>query len=272
METLLERWGFKMEIETINRLGLEGKKYLVTGASSGIGRAAAILISGLGAKVVLNGRREEELRKTYSMMEGKCHDIMPFDLTNLEGINAYIKECIDIDHQKFDGMVFSTGVTVNKPIRSESIDNLEYVMKTNFYSYFTLLHIFSSKRVLNEGGSIVAVSSRSSTHPNKAQASYGASKAAIDAVSNVAAREFANRKIRVNTVQPNMTLTPMIAGFIENTTEEQREDLFPLGILEPEDIAGIIVFLLSDLSKKITGEHIYLSSGNDNRPINYLVK
>ncbi len=252
-------------------LNLEGKKYLVTGGSSGIGKATAIQISKLGGKAIINGRNEEGLKKTLSQLEGDGHNILPFDLSNLEGIKSYIDSCIQADGQRFDGMVFSTGITANKPILSESVDNMESVMRINFYSYFYLLHIFSSRRILNDGGSIVAVSSRSSTHPNKAQSSYGASKAAIDAVSKVAARELVNRGIRVNTVQPNMTLTPMISEFIDNTTEEQRKKLFPLGILEPNDIANVIVFLLSDMSKKITGQHIYLSAGNDGRPIDFLI-
>lgn len=251
--------------------GISGKKYLVTGASSGIGQAAAILISKFGGKVILNGRNEERLHQTLSQMDGDGHSIMPFDLTDLDGVKQYVKDCIDTDGLRFDGMVFSAGIAVNKPIRSESMENIESMMRINFYSYFYLLHVFSSRRVLNDDGAIVAVSSCASTHPNKGQSSYGASKAAMDAVSNVAAWELVNRRIRVNTVQPAMTLTPMTDEFIHNTTEEQRKEWLPLGILEPKDVANAIVFLLSDMSKKITGEHIYLSAGNDNSPVDYII-
>lgn len=251
--------------------GLSGKKYLVTGASSGIGQAAAILISKCGGRVVLNGRSEERLERTHSQMDGEGHYIMPYDLTDLAGIKQYVKDCVDIDGRQFDGLVFAAGMGAGSVIRTESLENLQRVMKVNFLPYFALLKACSSKRVLNDGGSIVAVSSRAAGNPDKSQASYAGSKAALDAASEVAALEFVKRKVRVNTVRPEIVDTPMSAAFFESVSPEQQEEFYRLGPLTAEDVAQTIVFLLSDMSSKITGQHIYISGGNDGRPIDYIV-
>lgn len=252
--------------------GLNGKKYLVTGASSGIGQAAAIKISQLGGKVILNGRNLDRLQQTLSMMDGDGHFVMPYDLTDLDGIKGYVTDCVQTDGSRFDGLVFSTGIARDVPIRSETLEHLCNLMNVNYFSYFALLKAFSSRKILNDKGSIVAVSSAAARNPAKAQAGYSGSKAAIDATTVVASHEFAGRKVRVNSVQPGMTYTPMVvnSGYFEKTTEHQRDEWYPLGTLSPEDIAGTVVFLLSEMSKKLTGQNIYVSAGNDGTPIDFL--
>lgn len=254
-----------------NMLNLEGEKYLVTGASSGIGQATAILISKLGGKVILNGRSGERLNQTYSKMEGEGHHVMPFDLTNQEGIKTYIDSCLKIDDQRLDGVVFAAGIGGGSVLRAENLENLQHIIEANFLPYFSILKACSSRRVLNDGGSIVAISSRAAKNPDKAQLSYASSKAALDTASEVAALEFAKRRVRVNTVRPEMVDTPMGAAFFESVSPEQQKEFYPLDPLTAEDVANTIAFLLSDMSSKITGQHIYLSAGNDGRPIDFLI-
>jgi len=251
--------------------GLDGKKYLVTGASSGIGQAAAIKISQLGGKVVLNGRNEKRLNHTLSMLEGTGHVIMPYDLKELEGIKEFVKQCMEVDNQRFDGLVFSAGIAVDRVLRSENVESLKEIMTVNYFAYVALLAVFSSRRVLKDGGSIVAVSSRVVNEPGKGLLSYASSKAAMDMSSEIAAQELVNRKVRVNTVRPGMTVTPMTTNFYNITTDDQQKKWYPLGLLNAEDVANTIVFLLSSLSSKITGQHIYISGGNDGGPIDYIV-
>lgn len=252
-------------------LDLTGRKYLITGASSGIGRATAVLVSQLGGKVVLNGRNRERLHETLTLLSGEGHCIMPYDLAGLGGIKAYVDGCIRTDGQRLDGLVFAAGMGAGSVIHAENLKNLQRVMEVNFLPYFAMLKVCSSKRILNDGGAIVAVSSRAAGNPDKAQVSYAGSKAALDAASEVAALEFAKRKVRVNTVRPEMVDTPMSAAFFESVSPEQQEEFYPLGPLTAEDVAQTIVFLLSDMSRKITGQHICLSAGNDGRPIDFLV-
>ncbi len=252
-------------------LDLTGRKYLVTGASSGIGQAAAVLISKLGGRVILNGRNEERLAQTRTQMEGEGHHVMPFDLADLEHIKDYMDLCLKADNTRLDGVVFAAGVGGGNAFRAENLDNVQRMMQVNFLPYFSVLKACSSRRVLNDGGSIVAVSSRAAEKPDKAQVGYASSKAALDSASQVAALEFSKRKVRVNTVRPEMVDTPMSAAFFEKVPPEQQEEFYPLGPLTAEDVANTIVFLLSDMGKKITGQHIYLSAGNDGRPIDFLI-
>lgn len=250
--------------------GLTGKKYLVTGASSGIGQAAAVKISQLGGHVILNGRNTDRLQETLSRMDGDGHYVMPCDLTDLDGIKGYVSDCVQSDGKRFDGLVFSTGLARGVPIRAETAESLQSLMSTNYLPYFELLRIFSSKRVLNDRGAIVAVSSIASRSPDKSQVAYASSKAAVDAAAMVASLEFAVRKVRVNSVQPDMTSTPMTKSYFDNLPEEQAREFYPLGVIQAEDIANTIVFLLSDMSSKITGQQIYISGGHDGRPTRYL--
>lgn len=249
--------------DDMDRFGLSGKKYLVTGASSGIGQATAIKISQLGGHVVLNGRNTDRLKETLSIMDGNKHWVMPYDLTDLHGIKDYVASCVQTDGNRFDGLVFSTGIGRNVPIRAENMEQFQNTMVTNYYSYIALLKVFSSKRTLNEGGSIVAVSSSAGKYPGKSSLCYAGSKSAIDTATIVASDEFAERRIRANSVQPDMTVTPMTQEAFMNISEAE----YPLKFIRAENVADTIIFLLSDMSCKITGQQIYISAGYRGSPI-----
>lgn len=248
-----------------------GKKYLVTGASSGIGQTVAICLSKLGGKVVLSGRDEERLNQTFSQMNGEGHAIMPYDLTELDGIKDYVHSCVAVDGQKFDGLVFSAGGGKNQLIRTMDTSAMLSAIYLNFCSYALMLKEFSSRRISNDKGSVVALSSRAAVFPGKAQGCYAASKAAVDVFSEVAAKELVNRRVRVNTIRPEFCDTPMGASFFTTVPVETQRKFYPLGKLSTEDVCNLILFLLSDLSDKITGQHIYISGGNFGSEIDFRV-
>lgn len=248
-------------------LRLDDKMYLVTGASSGIGRAAAVAISNLGGRIVLSGRDEKRLRETLSMLQGEGHLIEPFDFGDLTDVKAWLGRCIKKAGRRFDGLVHSAGIDTLKVLRSANMSEYGRCMKINADSLFALLVEFSTKRILNNGGSIVAVSSSAVCHMNRGKGIYVASKAAVEAVCGVAANELSRRHIRVNTVRPEAVNTPLGVDFFQRCSAELRDQFYPLGALEAEEVADAIVFLLSDMSKKITGQNIYLSAGNDGRPV-----
>lgn len=249
----------------------EGKKYLVTGASSGIGQAAAICLSKLGGKVILSGRNEERLNQTFSRMYGVGHAIIPYDLTKLDGIKDYIHSCVEVDGEKFDGLVFSAGGGKIQPIRAIETSAMLNAVYLNFCSYAIMLKEFSSKRILKDKGSIVALSSRAAVFPGKSQGCYAASKAAMDVLSEVAAKEFVNRSVRVNTIRLENCDTPMGADFFTTVPAETQRKFYPLGTLGTDDVCNLILFLLSDLSDKITGQHIYISGGNFGSEIDFRI-
>lgn len=247
---------------------LEGKTYLVIGASSGIGRASAIAISKLGGRVVLSSRNESKLQETLALMDNADkHIIISYDICNLKGIKEFITNCINQLNTKFDGLIFCAGSARTKLIKMEQLDEFEEDFLLGYKSYLEILKVFSSKRIINDGGSIVALSSRAALFPEKIMARYATTKAAINITSQIAAQEFARRKIRVNTICPEMTKTPMVNHFFDNVTKEQLNKFYPLGFLEPDDVANLVVFLLSDMSKKLTGQNFYLSAGNAGTPI-----
>lgn len=243
-------------------LDLSNKRYLVVGASSGIGRATAIAISQRHGQVVLTSRNEDNLIKTKEMMDGDNHIVMPYDITNIDGIKDFIKICIDKVGGKFDGLVFTVGSGRLRPIKTENISELKNFSERYYLPYIALLKEFSSKRVLNNYGSIVALSSRAALYPGKGDLGYATIKEAINTASLVAAQELSNRGVRVNTICPEMTKTPLVKVFFDTVSREQLSTFYPLGYLEPEDVADTAIFLLSDMSKKITGQKFYLSAGN----------
>lgn len=239
------------------------KKYIVFGASSGIGRQTAAQLSTLGAKLVLVGRNEKKLHQTYGMLSGCNHNICICDVSDFDSAKTVVKTAVDIDGEKLDGAVFSAGIYDMLPLGMVTEEKINKIFSTNIVSLMAIIKSFSSKRVSNDGAAFVSVSSRAGFIPDKSQGVYAASKAAINAYTIAAAKEMVNRRIRFNTVCPEAVDTEMGAGLKQSFTSEALSKIYPLGMLEAGDVANTIIFLLSDMSKKITGQAIWLSAGND---------
>ena len=203
-----------------NPYSLEGKTILVTGASSGIGKAIALECSMLGANVVINGRNEERLKTTFNDMDtsfGQTHQMIVADLTTEEGISLLINQKI-----AFDGVSSNAGiVTGNKPIKFIEQDDLLNVINTNTVSHIILAKMLFKKKLLNKDASYVFTASIGGTVSHgPGNAIYGVSKSAIDSFMKYAAIEFATRGIRCNSVCPGMIETPMIN--LDALTDEDK--------------------------------------------------
>lgn len=244
-------------------LNFNGKKYLIFGASSGIGKQVALQLSQLGARLVLVGRNEEKLQETLEMLDGDGHNILICDVSDFSAAQNAVKTAVSMDNIKLDGCVFSAGIYAMLPLGAVTEEKINKIFATNIVSMMAIAKAFSSKRISNNGASFVSVSSRAALLPDKSQGVYGVSKAAINSYTVAAAKEMSNRLIRFNAVCPEAVDTEMGAGFKDNTTQEAMQKIYPLGMLEAEDVADTIIFLLSDMSKKITGQSIWLSAGND---------
>lgn len=244
-------------------LNFNGKKYLIFGASSGIGKQVALQLSQLGARLVLVGRNEEKLQETLEMLDGDGHNILICDVSDFSAAQNAVKTAVSMDNIKLDGCVFSAGIYAMLPLGAVTEEKINKIFATNIVSMMAIAKAFSSKRISNNGASFVSVSSRAALLPDKSQGVYRASKAAINSYTVAAAKEMSNRLIRFNAVCPEAVDTEMGAGFKDNTTQEAMQKIYPLGMLEAEDVADTIIFLLSDMSKKITGQSIWLSAGND---------
>lgn len=247
-------------METI--FDFSGKTILITGASSGIGRQAAISLSKLGARTVLIARREEQLKETLGMLSGEGHICKPFDLAELDNIEALVSEIV-AETGKLDGMAFCAGVAPTLPSKVTTPKVLTETMQINFFSFYEMTRHFIKKKYSVEGAKIVVLSSLASTKPGRGQSAYAASKAAIDATVKGLAKEVIPRKICINSIQPCVVDTPMIHKYCEETGKSDTYlDNQPFGIITPDEVANMIVYLLSSAADKITGTAIPINGGS----------
>lgn len=243
---------------TFNPFSLEGKTVLVTGASSGIGRGIAVTCSKMGAKVVINGRNEQKLQETLSMMEGNEHVILSGDLTIQEAMTSIVALL-----PKLDGIVHCAGIGDRVLCKNVTVSDIDKMMSVNFNAPVMLQSEILKQKKISKGGSIVFVASIANESPSIGNALYSASKGAIISYANCLQLELASRLIRVNCISPAMVWTDLI--FKGGITEEQlREDekKYPLKRYgRPEDIANLTVYLLSDASAWMTGSNLKITGG-----------
>lgn len=246
-----------------NYFNFTDRKYIVTGASSGIGKSTAICLSEQGAQVVLMGRDETKLRETREMMSGDYHQIIPIDLGKEKDLTEVFNKIIS-DGKKLDGLVHAAGIATILPLNMIKRHNLEESMNINLYALIELARLFSKKKYHKEKGTIVAVSSIAVKYPSKCQTIYTATKGAVNAVVETLAIELASKNIRINSVMPGATDTKMLREAMDVVPEElknQKMERQLLGISAPEDIVGSIMFLLSDASAAATGRAFYADGG-----------
>lgn len=241
-----------------NPFTLKGKTILVTGASSGIGQATAVECAQMGAEVVITGRDTKRLQATADLM-GNLKAQIAADLTNQEDVERMVASLPPLD-----GAVLCAGNSTTLPLQFGSREKFDEMFNVNFFAPVELLRLMYKKKVLQKGASVVLIASIGGTHSfMPGNGVYGASKAALNSLMKYAAREYASRKIRVNSICPGMVDTPLIhRGTI--TEEQLAEDAkrYPLGRYgKPDDIANGAVYLLSDASSWLTGHDLVIDGG-----------
>lgn len=237
---------------------LKNKTILVTGASSGIGRATAILCDQLGANVIITGRSAEELNKTKAGLKNKT-EVHIADLSNEEEINQLIAKLPAID-----GFVHCAGIISPLPIKFLKAKHIDEIFKINFSSAVLMSSGLLSAKKLNDGASVVFISSVSAEHPYTGGSLYTSSKAALQSFATGLALETASKKIRVNTISPALVRTKIWDQAEEIYSKEEVKEIesrYPLGIGEPSDVANTAAFLLSASAKWITGSIIKMDGG-----------
>ncbi len=243
---------------------LTGKRILVTGASSGIGRAVAIECSKLGAELVLMGRDEVRLIETLNLLnQGKKHIYISADFESeieFDKLTNLIEE-----GGKLSGLVNCAGVTSTLPIKSISRSRIQNSFDINVFGAFEMAKWFTKKSVVDpDGASIVFIASIMGQMGEVGKTLYSMSKGALIAGSKSMALELAPRKIRVNCISPGVVLTPMVENGVyakDAALFDQVKQKHPLGIGETMDVANAVIFLLSDAAKWITGTNLTVDGG-----------
>lgn len=245
-----------------NPFTLEGKTILVTGASSGIGRSIAVIISKMGATVVITARNRQRLQTTLNLMEGggEKHKVIPADLMDEEQIANLVSKL-----PKLDGIVHCAGVgdrTFCKELDEATYDR---VLDCNLKSPVMLQTSILKGKNLQKGASIVFIASMAAKYPSVGNAAYSASKGGIISYSKCLGLELASRQIRVNCICPGMVWTDLIIqGVFTKEVLEEAQLKYPLKRYgNPEDIAYLAVYLLSDASNWMTGSCIDISGGGE---------
>jgi len=242
-----------------NPFSLEGKTILVTGASSGIGRATAIECSKMGATVVITGRNLERLEATFQLLEGVNHLMIATNLNTEDGIETLMKELSNID-----GIVHSAGLTKSLPFQFATRENIDEVMNVNFYAPAEITRRAIKAKKINKNGAIVFVSSVSGIYCSAVASSiYSASKGAVNGLIKGMALDLATKGIRVNSVNPGVIETSIFdSGAITEEQLEEDKKRYPLKRFgQPEEVAYAVIYLLSDASKWVTGSNLLIDGG-----------
>lgn len=243
---------------TYNPFSLKGKTILVTGASSGIGRATAIECSKLGAIVIITGRNSECLQQTYDSLYGLGHLQIIADLNNLEDLTSLVNQVPILD-----GVVNNAGIAKTQPISFIKEEDLQKIFATNTFTPILLVKQLLRKKKINKNASLVFTSSVSAIKSDLGNSVYGASKAALQSYVRYCARELAPKSIRANSIHPGMVTTPLITGGAHSDDDLQTDaQKYPLGRYgRPDEIAWSIIYLLSDASAWITGHSLIIDGG-----------
>jgi NAD(P)-dependent dehydrogenase (short-subunit alcohol dehydrogenase family) len=242
-----------------NPFSLAGKTILVTGASSGIGRATANECSKMGATIIVTGRNELRLKETLSLLDGDNHKMIVADITDDTQLD-YLVECCP----SLDGLVNNAGITETLMTQFIKRDKLMKVMETNTFAPILLTQRLLKKKKLTSGGSIVFTGSISGTSVcGGGNALYSTSKGAIHGFVKNAALDLSIKGIRVNEVCPGMINTHIMDN--SSIDEEQLKievQKYPLKRFgQPEEVAYGIIYLLSDASSFVTGSSLVIDGG-----------
>jgi NAD(P)-dependent dehydrogenase (short-subunit alcohol dehydrogenase family) len=242
-----------------NPFTLENKTILVTGASSGIGKAIAIECAKMGAKVVVTGRNEARLQETHTLLEGEQPDYIVADLSVNEDVVRVSKELSTLN-----GLVNCAGLTKVAPFPFATRDSFEEVMNVNFFAPTELTRLLVKSKKIGKGSSIVFISSVSGVYCSAVASSiYSASKGAVNGLVKGIALDLASKGIRVNCVNPGM-IDAHIFSEGKITQEQLKEDMkrYPLKRYgKPEEVAYAVIYLLSDASSWTTGSNLLIDGG-----------
>lgn len=240
--------------------------FLVTGASSGIGRSIALKLNEMGATVLANGRNIERLEETIKLAQfpGKIKPVARDLAEDMAGIPKWLAQ-LAAENGKLRGLVCSAGITYNAPMSFYDIAKARQIFDICCHSPLKLGSAFCGRRVnAGAGSAIVFIAAAAALDPNPGQGMYAAAKAALVGGARCMAKEAAPHKIRVNCISPGLVDSPMMEATVKQLGDgflAREIGQYPLGIGTPADVAELAIFLLSDRSRWLTGQNIPLTGG-----------
>lgn len=242
-----------------NLFSLHGKKILITGASSGLGRSIAIECSKMGASVIITGRNKERLQATFDELLKLDNQQIVCDLKDKKSFDDLCREL-----PQLDGVVMNAGIPCSTPVKYNSDSFMRELFETNTFVNFNLSKFLVKEKKINKKGSIIFITSVAANKAYKGNSIYSASKGAVHSFAKVLALEVANKKIRVNCISPGIIpISKSVLNNVAFSDEDLKEQMnkMPLGFGKSVMIANSSIYLLSDASEWITGINLIVDGG-----------
>ena len=244
------------------------QRFLVTGASSGIGACITQTLCRLGATVIASGRNTEHLEavRTNSSAPENIH-IEPKDLIeNIEELPNWVSSLAK-KYGKLSGFIHSAGIVFAMPLQLLDKKKMDAMFAINYFTPLFLAKGFCDHRNnTGEGSSVLFLASAVIGHPQRSQSVYASSKAALAEAAKCISLEYSKYGIRINSISPADIKTPLLENYYKTELgitnyEEIISKKYSLGLGKVEDVAGLVAFLLSDNARWITGQNYYLDGG-----------
>jgi len=243
---------------------LKGKNVIITGTNRGIGRAMLDEFAKNGANIWAHARVESpEFLMDIKAVAEKYHvEIKPlcFELTDYDAMKAAVKTIMS-SKIPVDALVNNAGITYNALFQMSSMDQLRHQIEVNFVSVFIFTQYISKLMARQKKGSIINIASSAAYDGNSGKSVYGATKAAVIAMTNSIAAELGINEIRANCIAPGITETDMLASMPDTVVAEAKANTDMRRGGKPDEVAKTAVFLASDLSSYITGQTIRVDGG-----------
>lgn len=252
-----------MSETTYNPFSLAGKTILVTGASSGIGRATAVECAKMGAAVILSARNPQRLQETLSLLPAGNHAVVPADLGSEDAAKTLVDNLPA--GTKLDGVVHCAGIDIRQLVKFIKEEDFLLTMRTNLVAPVLLNKWLLKRKALADAASVVFISSIAACKATITQSTYAASKAGLIGAMRVFAKENMPRGIRGNCICPAMVDSGMITAASLGISEEEfladRAKYLGNRYASPLEVAQMVVYLLSDAARWITGSVFQIDGG-----------
>jgi len=243
---------------------LSGKVALVTGASKGLGKAMSVALAGAGADLTLHARNLDELKEVQAIIEGQGRraEIFHTDVLDKATIDRSVAATLEA-FGHIDILVNNAGVNVRKPVLELTLEEWDLVINTNLRGYFLMAQAVVPHMLSQGRGKVINMASIFGQVGLPHQLAYASSKGGVLQLTKVMALEWAKQGVQVNAIAPTYFETPLVAQ-LRNDPEMYQfiKDRTPMGRWgQPEELAGIVIFLASRASDFITGQAIFIDGG-----------